>query len=70
MKKLFLVSATFMAMIPMSAFARGRAGIFFGPAYGPYGYYSYYGSYYGMYPYGSPFGVPNAGAALFPTHFH
>jgi hypothetical protein len=35
MKRLLLVGAALVAMLPMSAFARDRAGVFFGPY--PYG---------------------------------
>jgi hypothetical protein len=68
MKRLLLVSAVFLAMLPMSALARGRVGVFVGPGFAPYGWYGYgwYGPY-GMYPYGYPFGVPNAGQVKLDT---
>jgi hypothetical protein len=66
MKRLLLVSAAFVAMFPMTALARGRVGVFVGPAFAPYGWYGYgwYGPY-GMYP---PFGVPNAGEVKLDTN--
>ena len=68
MKRLLLVSAAFVAMLPMTAFARGRVGVFVGPGFAPFGWYGYgYGWYgpYGMYP---PFGVPNAGEVKLDTN--
>ena len=69
MKRLLLVSAAFVAMLPMTAFARGRGAVFMGPGFAPYDWYGYgwYGPY-GMYPYGSPFGVPNAGEVKLDTN--
>src|SRR6185369_14893542 len=65
MKKLLLVSAAFVAMLPITALARGR--VFIGPGFAPYGGYGYgwYGSY-GMYgPYGA---TPNAGKVKLDTN--
>ena len=59
MKKLLLISAAFVAMLPMTALARGRVGVFVGPAFAPYGWYGY--GWYGPYGMCPPFGVPNAG---------
>src|SRR5258706_14481410 len=66
MKRLLLISAAFVAKLPMTALARGRVGVFVGPAFAPYGWYGYgwYGPY-GMYP---PFGVPNAGEVKLDTN--
>ena len=64
MKRLFLVSAAFIAMLPMTALARGRMGVFVGPGFGPYGWY---GPYYGMYPYGPYVAAPNAGRVKLET---
>ena len=64
MKSLLLVSVAFVAMLPMTALARGRVGVFVGPGFGPYGWYS---PYYGMYPYGPYFGAPNAGEVKLDT---
>jgi hypothetical protein len=66
MKRLLLVSAAFVAMLPMTALARGRVGVFVGPGFAPYGWYGdgWYGSY-GMYgPYGA---TPNAGKVKLDT---
>jgi hypothetical protein len=41
MKRLLLVSAAFVAMLPMTALARGRVGVCVGPAFAPYGWYGY-----------------------------
>jgi hypothetical protein len=65
MKRLLLVSAVFLAMLPMAALARGRGGVFVGPGFGPYGWYGY--GWYGPYGYGYPFGVPNAGQVKLDT---
>jgi hypothetical protein len=65
MKRLLLISAAFVAMLPMTALARGRVGVFVGPAFAPYGWYGYgWNGPYGMYP---PFGVPNAGEVKLDT---
>jgi hypothetical protein len=63
MKRLLIVGAVLMALLPTTAFARGRAVIVVGPGFGPYGWY---GPYYGMYPYG-PYGSPNAGQVKLDT---
>jgi hypothetical protein len=67
MKRILLISAAFVALLPMTALARGRAGVFVGPGFAPYGWYGY-GSYgpYGMY---GPYGVaPNAGTVKLDTN--
>ena len=64
MKRLLVGSIAFIAILPMTVFARGRVGVFVGPAFAPYGWY---GPYYGMYPYGPTFGVPNAGQVKLDT---
>ncbi len=68
MKRLLIVSVAFMAMLPMTALARGRMGVFFGPGIGPYGWYGWYGPYYGMYPYGPYFATPYAGEVKLDTN--
>jgi hypothetical protein len=67
MKRLLLVSIACVAMLPITALARGRVGVFVGPAFAPYGYgYGWYGPY-GMSPYG-PYGAPNAGEVKLDTN--
>jgi hypothetical protein len=64
MKKLLLASAVAMALLPMTAAARGRIGVFAGPRFAPYswyGSYGWYGPFYGPYSWGPYFGTPNAG---------
>jgi len=64
MRRFLLFSAAFVAMLPMTALARGR--VFVGPGFSPYGWYGYgwYGPY-GMYgPYGA---APNAGKVKLDT---
>jgi hypothetical protein len=65
MKRLLLLSFAFMAMLPMTALARGRVGVFVGPAIVPFGWYGWYGP---MYPYGPYFTTPNAGEVKLDTH--
>ena len=64
MKKLLLVSAAFVAMLPMTGLARGRVGGFVGPAFAPYGWYGY--GWYG--PYGMYGATPNAGKVKLDTN--
>src|SRR5882724_3663589 len=64
MKRLLLVSAAFVAMLPMTALARGRAGVFVGPGFAPYGWYGY--GWYG--PYGMYGATPNAGTVKLDTN--
>jgi len=52
----------------MTAAARARVGVFFGPGLAPYGMYSWYGPYYGFYPYGPYFAAPNAGEVKLETN--
>jgi hypothetical protein len=66
MKKLMLVSVAFMAMLPVTAAARG--GVFIGPRFTPYGWYGGYGPYYGMYPYGPYYSYSNAGEVKLDTN--
>ena len=71
MKKLVLIGMAFAMLLPMTAAARGRFGVFVGPSFGPYGWYGPYafGPYaYGpFYPYGPAFGTPNAGEVKLDT---
>lgn len=55
MRKALLIGAALIAILPAAAFARGRAVVIVGPAFGPYGWYGWYGPYYDVYPYG-PYG--------------
>ena len=69
MKKLFLAGAAMAALLPMSAMARGRVGVFAGPSFG-YGYWGGFGPYYGYW--GAPYGVamglsPNMGVVRLDT---
>ena len=57
MKKFMLVLAAFAVMLPCQAVARGRIGVFVGPAFAPYGGFGYG-------PYGA---VPNAGQVKLDT---
>ena len=52
MKKILLVGIALMAMLPPSAFARGRGLVIVGPVFAPYGWYGWYDPYWGPYPYG------------------
>lgn len=65
MKNLFLIGVALVALLPSTAFARGRGVIFVGPGFAPYGWY---GPYYGMYPYGPYAFAPNAGQVKLDTH--
>ena len=67
MRKLLLIGIAFAALLPMTASARGRVGVFIGPGFGPYSWYGPYG-WYGPYPYGPYFGTPNAGQVKLDTH--
>jgi hypothetical protein len=62
-RKLFLIGIVLMTLLSTTAFARGRAGVVFGPAFGPYGWY---GPYYGPYPYG-PYLASNSGQVKLDT---
>ncbi|MEP6537943.1 MAG: PEGA domain-containing protein [Bryobacteraceae bacterium] len=68
MKKLLLIGVAFAALLPMTASARGRVGVFIGPAFSPYGWYGPYGYAFGPYPYAPYFGAPNAGQVKLDTH--
>ena len=61
MKRLLLIGVVLIAMLPATAAARGRGGMFVGPLYGGYGWYGWYGPWGGYYPYGPYFDMPNAG---------
>jgi len=70
MKKLLLASVALIAMLPMTAAARGRVGVFVGPGYAPFGWHGWngwHGPYGGWYPYGPYFATPNAGEVKFDT---
>jgi hypothetical protein len=69
MRKLMLLAAAFAAMLPCQAVARGRIGVFVGPAFVPYGgYVGWYGPYfYGPYGYAPYAAVPNAGQVKLDT---
>ena len=66
MKKLVLAGIAFMAMLPMTAAARG--GVFVGPRFAPYGWYGWYGPYYGMYPSGPYYTYSNEGHVKLDTN--
>ena len=69
MKKLLVASVVAMALLPMTAAARGRR-VFVGPRLAPYswyGGYGWYGPFYGPYSWGPYFGTPNAGAVKLDT---
>lgn len=67
MKKLMLLLAAFAVMLPCQAVARGRIGVFVGPAFAPYGAFGYGPYAYGPYGYGSCGAVPNAGQVKLDT---
>jgi hypothetical protein len=67
MKKLMLLLAAFAVMLPCQAVARGRIGVFVGPAFAPYGAFGYGPYAYGPYGYGSYGAVPNAGQVKLDT---
>jgi hypothetical protein len=71
MKRLLLIGVAVMAMLPMTAAARGRVGVFVRPMvvapYGWYGWYGWYGPYDGFYPYGPYLAAPNTGQVKFDT---
>jgi hypothetical protein len=60
MKSIVLIGIALMALLPATAFARGRAVVVVGPAFAPYGWYSWYVPYYGPYAYG-PYHAATAG---------
>jgi hypothetical protein len=67
MKKFMLVLAAFAVMLPCQAVARGRIGVFVGPAFAPYGGFGYGPYAYGPYGYGPYGAVPNAGQVKLDT---
>lgn len=70
MRKLLLVGVAVMAMLPVTAAARGRMAVFAGPRFAPFGWYDSYGPYwgpYGYYGFGPYFAAPNAGEVRLDT---
>ena len=70
MKKLLLVGVAVMAMLPVTAAARGRVVVFAGPRFSSFGWYGGFGPYwgpYGSYGFGPYFAVPNAGEVRLDT---
>ena len=67
MKKMLLIASAALMLLPLTAAARGRIGVFVGSGFAPMGWYGYgYGPYYR--PYGAYYGVPNAGQVKLDTH--
>ena len=67
MKKMLLIASAALMLLPLTAAARGRVGVFVGSGFAPMGWYGYgYGPYYG--PYGAYYGVPNVGQIKLDTH--
>jgi hypothetical protein len=67
MKRLLLVALAAMAVLPTTAAARGRMGVFVGRGFAPYGWYGWYSPWYGPYAY-APYAVhPNAGEVKLDT---
>jgi hypothetical protein len=67
MKKMLLIASAALMLLPLTAAARGRIGVFVGSGFAPMGWYGYgYGPYYG--PYGAYYGVPNVGQVKLDTH--
>ncbi len=64
MRKLLIAGIAVMTMLPLTVAARGRIGVFMGPAFAPLGWY---GPLYAPYPYGPYYGVPNAGEVKLDT---
>ena len=68
MKKMLLIASAALMLLPLTAAARGRFGVFVGPGFAPMGYYGYgYGPFYRPYWYGGYYGVPNAGQVKLET---
>ena len=62
MKKMLLIASAALMLLPLTAAARARVGVFVGSGFAPMGWYGYgYGPFYGPYPYGAYYGVPNVG---------
>src|ERR1035441_6352611 len=67
MKKMLLIASAALMLLPLTAAARGRVGVFVGSGFAPMGWYGYgYGPYYG--PYGAYYGMPNVGQVKLDTH--
>jgi len=69
MKKMLLIASAALMLLPLTAAARGRVGVFVGSGFAPMGWYGYgygYGPFYR--PYGAYYGVPNAGQVKLDTH--
>ena len=67
MKKMLLIASAALMLLPLTAAARGRIGVFVGSGFAPMGWYGYgYGPYYR--PYGAYYGVPNVGQIKLDTH--
>ena len=67
MKKMLLIASAALMLLPLTAAARGRVGVFVGSGFAPMGWYGYgYGPYYR--PYGAYYGVPNVGQVKLDTH--
>ena len=67
MKKMLLIASAALMLLPLTAAARGRIGVFVGSGFAPMGWYGYgYGPYYR--PYGAYYGVPNVGQVKLDTH--
>jgi hypothetical protein len=66
---MLLIASAALMLLPLTAAARGRFGVFVGPGFAPMGWYGYgYGPFYGPYPYGAYYGVPNVGQVKLDTH--
>jgi hypothetical protein len=69
MKKMLLIASAALMLLPLTAAARARVGVFVGSGFAPMGWYGYgYGPFYGPYPYGAYYGAPNAGQVKLDTH--
>ena len=66
MKKMMLIAAAALMLLPLTAAARVRVGVFVGGGFAPMGWYGY-GPFYGPYPYGAFYGAPNAGQVKLDT---
>ncbi len=66
MRKIMLSVSAALALLPLTAGARGRVAVFARPAYFPAAWYGY-GPLYGPYPYGPYAGAPAAGEVKLDT---
>ena len=64
MKKMLLIASAALMLLPLTAAARGRVGVFVGSGFAPMGWYGYG---YGPYSYGPYYGVPNVGQVKLDT---